>query len=300
MKNVVSVTGKSTTPSTAEKHRHYKKRTGSYKVPKYFESPEGKSFAVANPVSKPVTTNMIVAPEQSIIQEKIELYNEESVMEVSKAASEEKKSLETQEASVIESPVAVLIQTPNPSQIASGAVTEVIVPIKSKEPKIKVKKERKLQLPASILGAKPGVIPNSIYIDREAAVRRHVNTVSTAQPRKQNNNYGSAEFMVRPALVEFGNIDVNSDLKNSVSVIMTNIGLDSGRFKIKQQENTVVDIEYKHGLVAPGMAVIFTFKLKKGIDLKANNQIDEEIKIISEMEILYIPVKGTLMESKKE
>jgi hypothetical protein len=194
----------------------------------------------------------------------------------------------------------VLIQG-NPSQIASGTVTEVIVPIKLKEPKIKVKKERKLQLPASILGAKPGVIPNSIYIDREAAVRRHVNTVSTAQPRKQNNNYGSAEFMVRPALVEFGNIDVNSDLKNSsVSVIMTNIGLDSGRFKIKQPENTVVDIEYKHGLVAPGMAVIFTFKLKKGIDLKANNQIDEEIKIISEMEILYIPVKGTLMESKKE
>ena len=202
---------------------------------------------------------------------------------------------ETSSVTITESMAIIPAAAPQP--IATPTETEQPEK-KTKEPKPKVKKERKLELPAAILGEKPGVIPNSSYIKREADVRRQINTVSTAQSRRQNSNYGSAGFVVRPSAVQFGNIDASVPEKPSFSFVMTNIGLDSGRFKIKQSPNSAVAVDYKHGPVAPGMAVTFTCTLKNHGELKPETTIEEEIKIVSEMEILHVPIKGFVVQPK--
>jgi hypothetical protein len=53
-------------------------------------------------------------------------------------------------------------------------------------PIIPLKKERKLKLPAAILGAKPGVEPNTKYLKHDLGSGRKVFTSSTAVPKNNN------------------------------------------------------------------------------------------------------------------
>jgi hypothetical protein len=285
--------------ANTEKPKASKKRTGPYNIPKYFDSPEGKSFISATVKSDQANTKSSASPttvELSVVKP------DESIKELEgdinlplKEASEQALTVNAS-ISTTESFAVIPEAAPQPIQ----EIAEAQPNKKTTEQRLKpqVKKERKLDLPAAILGEKPGVIPNSSYINREADVRRQINTVSTAQSRRQNVNYGSAGFIVRPPIVQFGNIDVSTARKPSFSFVMTNIGLDSGRFKIKQSPNSAVLVDYKHGPVAPGMAVTFTCTLKNHAELKPDTKIEEEIRIVSEMEILHVPLKGLVIKSK--
>lgn len=56
-------------------------------------------------------------------------------------------------------------------------------------PKTPPPKVRKLRYPNSILGTKPGLIPNTKHLKQEANSHRQLNTASTAEPKKKNRNF---------------------------------------------------------------------------------------------------------------
>jgi hypothetical protein len=146
------------------------------------------------------------------------------------------------------------------------------------------------KLPCSIRGTKPGAIPNTKFLEREGQTRRKTTTASTAQIRKINADCGIGNFVVIPKSCKFGN------LKNGgiyeMNMMLTNVGFDSTRFKIKKNEKSFISVEYKLGLVAPGI----TLYLKVRLDLKevGAREIDEVIQIITESDILNIEVKASI------
>ncbi|KAJ3346043.1 Sperm-associated antigen 17 [Kappamyces sp. JEL0680] len=250
------------------------KNSANYKVPKYFDGPEGSTYlqsvkSFSDEASKVVSADLL-----------------------SEKPSEPFEALRATEESVHESKD---VPPVSPETAAGDAYVKLEEP-KLKEsaeptgPVEKPKKERKLKLPASILGAKPGVIPNSSHISREGDARRQLNTVSTAKHKKKDANYGVAGFVVLPAACKFGTIHTGAI--ESLTIEMTNVGLDSARFVVKQPKDSLVQVKYKHGPVAPGMSVKFTVTIAAGPEQRA---VHEEILIVSETEILHIPVTANIL-----
>lgn len=266
--------------ASTEKARPSRRKPATYKVPKYFDSPEGKAYLASNPpVIKEVPQPNDVPRNQNAVKPEILLSENNFVPESAIAA---------------EVPVLASTDIINVSQIITG-----VAPVDSQQPnedkkkphETKAPKVRKLKLPASILGAKPGAIPNTVYLNQEKDVKRKLNTVSTVLTKNQE-----VGFILLPSKCNFGSVKT-TDSPPSVTLDMTNVGLDSCRFKIKQSPESMLQVKYKHGPVAPGMSVKFTITLLPGTEAK---QLEEEIKIISELEILHIPVKATIVKGRDD
>ena len=70
----------------------------------------------------------------------------------------------------------------------SEVPTQEPVIVESVLPALPKKKERKLKLPKAILGAKPGVVPNTKYLKQEGDSHRKTHTASTAYFQKSTGN----------------------------------------------------------------------------------------------------------------
>eukprot|EP00842_Homolaphlyctis_polyrhiza_P000921 jgi/Hompol1/182/HPOL_002447-RA len=152
-------------------------------------------------------------------------------------------------------------------------------------------KPRKLHLPAAIRGAKPGAEPNEKFIRQEAEARRKIKTASMANhTNKQNASYGLGGFVVLPAYCKFGNVEQGHTYQ--VLLTLTNVGLDSTRFSIRQPKHKdLVHAEFKPGPVAPGMSAQIVIKLMPQ-HTGVPNAVDftDEVQVVSESEILHIPI----------
>jgi 3-methyladenine DNA glycosylase AlkD len=96
--------------------------------------------------------------------------------------------------------------------------------------------------------------------------------------------------VVLPALCHFGKIKVNSAATSTLE--MTNVGLDSARFVVKQAKDSLLQVKYKHGPVAPGMSVKLHLSLAPSSEPR---EITEILKVVSESEILQIPVHASIL-----
>jgi hypothetical protein len=150
------------------------------------------------------------------------------------------------------------------------------------------------KIPSAIRGTKPGAIPNTEFLEREGETRRKTATASTALIRKNNASCGIGNFVVIPKSCNFGN------LKNGgiyeMNMMLTNVGFDGTRFKIKKDQKSFISVEYKLGLVAPGI----TLYLKVRLDLREAGvrEINDVIQIITESDILKVEVKASMYIAK--
>jgi hypothetical protein len=78
--------------------------------------------------------------------------------------------------------------------------------------------------------------------------------------------------------------------------VLSNVGIDGTRFTVKKPSNPGITITHPKGLVAPGMSVTLTVRLNTANS--SEKVISDEIQIVSESEILHVPVKaGTLINA---
>ncbi|KAJ3282059.1 Sperm-associated antigen 17 [Borealophlyctis nickersoniae] len=147
----------------------------------------------------------------------------------------------------------------------------------------------KVLLPSSIRGTKPRhTDPNAHFLNVEAAARRKVQTASTAAG---GTAASLGAFTLLPAKCRFGSI--HAGVKYRTSLLMTNTGNDSTRFRIKVPKDAKFSVSYKPGPVAPGMHT------KVHIDITPVvgkvNTIKEEFQIVTETEILHVPVTASIL-----
>jgi hypothetical protein len=195
------------------------------------------------------------------------------------------------------------IKTLPPSTTHSKRVIPIIVepeePTKSTKSKKSSQAEpkvRQLRLPAAILGAKPGAEPNVKHLEQEGETKRKIRTASTTAVKRTVPGYGSGGFVVIPASAKFGNVVAGTE--RIVQLTMTNVGLDSARFTVRQPKTEGIKIRYKHGPVAPGMTAQLSIVLNLPNQSCEQYQIVDEFQLVSETEILHIPIKATINHNK--
>lgn len=233
--------------------------------PSYFESPEGKSFL------KSVETN-ISRNVEDMSPPLEQLLKEESICDVNTANS-----------------IAPTVLTDNHRDLSFNSQSEPT----NKESEVATvnqksnssKQRKKLSLPSSIIGSKPGAIPNSKFLAVESTVRRKLSTASTVALRKGlPPDLGT--FEVHPAKIVFANVESEKEAKFSLRI--RNVGIDSSRFRAQLPKDSIFTVSYKSGPIAPGMSSYIDIILRARKDLKVS--INEELKIITESEILHVPI----------
>ena len=108
-------------------------------------------------------------------------------------------------------------------------------------------KKRVIRLPSCIKGAKPGVIRNDKYFEREAETRRRVSTASTTKIAKEREHYGMGGFIVLPVYCKFGVVKAGQTYESHVT--LTNVGIDATLFRIKKPSDPSLTVTYKVGPV---------------------------------------------------
>ncbi|XP_031553104.1 sperm-associated antigen 17-like isoform X2 [Actinia tenebrosa] len=158
----------------------------------------------------------------------------------------------------------------------------------------------KVKLPTSILSSKPGALLNSQFLETEDPVRRRVHTVSVAGGNKISPGRVEAlrGFEMFPPKVSFGVLKEGCTYIHSV--IMKNVGIDSCRFKIKQPPlSTGLRVLYNPGPVAAGMNTkldIEIFAVAVGVVGDSGvGQIGHHVEIVTETDVIYLPVYATIM-----
>jgi hypothetical protein len=164
--------------------------------------------------------------------------------------------------------------------------------IRSKKSSQTEPKVRQLKLPSAILGAKPGAEPNVKHLEQEGDTKRKIRTASTTAVKRTVPSYGSGGFVVIPAAAKFGDVKVGTEL--TIQLTMTNVGLDSARFTIRQPKTEGIKVRYKHGPVAPGMTAQLSVVLNIPSQSSERSEIVDEFQLVSETEILHIPIKATI------
>ncbi|KAI8896643.1 hypothetical protein BC833DRAFT_85524 [Globomyces pollinis-pini] len=266
----------------SEQMSRNKKLKGSLgqKFHKYFDSPEGQLF---NPPKM-----------ESILPSKENLFEatNETNSDTMKIANE---LSESQSNSVYTSSVPNIVATKS-----TNSENNLVPELKSSTLKVnsikgthtQVKKERKLNLPSCILGAKPGVIPNSKYDKQYSQVRMKSTTASTTKSLKKNSNHGVSGFVSIPSTFKFGKIISGTMTERSVE--LTNVGFESCRFIIRKPKADYITVHYKHGSVAPGMHVLLTIRIQKVLEENELLIFNDSIQVVTEAEILTIPIIGEI------
>ncbi|XP_006902719.1 PREDICTED: sperm-associated antigen 17-like [Elephantulus edwardii] len=157
-----------------------------------------------------------------------------------------------------------------------------------------VRKE-KVKLPHYFLSAKPRSQPLSKVQD---SVGGKVNTSSVASAAIRNAKSSPFGFHLFPSAVNFGVL--REGYTYAVSVKLKNIGVDFCRFRVKQPPlSTGIKVTYKPGPVAAGLqkelkVELFAMAIGDG-GTKGVSHISHNIEIITEHEILLLPVAATVL-----
>jgi len=157
---------------------------------------------------------------------------------------------------------------------------------------------RHIKTPMSILGSRPNALPNEKFSTIEESVRRQVKTASISGTVNSTSTSKLRGFVLLPDLIDFGIL--REGLSYSFPVTMKNVGMDSCRFKIKQPPpSTGLKVVFKPGPVAAGMSIVFQvdiFAVAVGVEgLSGIGQVSHHIEIVTETDILYLPVIATIM-----
>ncbi|XP_057709656.1 sperm-associated antigen 17 isoform X1 [Corythoichthys intestinalis] len=151
-----------------------------------------------------------------------------------------------------------------------------------------------VRLPPSIISSKPFSVPNDHFRSVEEPVRRRCRTISLC-----NASTIIRGFELRPSSVDFGLL--KDGTSSAVTVVMKNIGVDTLRFHVKQPPiSSGLRVKYHPGPVPAGLHVELDIELYAMCDAHADyadpaRYITENIVIPTETNIIYLPVKATIV-----
>ncbi|XP_074005531.1 sperm-associated antigen 17 [Numenius arquata] len=151
-------------------------------------------------------------------------------------------------------------------------------------------RKEKVKLPSSLQGRKPNSIPNQKIEDPVAG---KVNTSSLATTRQHLSG-----FHLIPPRVTLGVL--KEGCTYATTVILKNVGVNFSRFRVKQPpSHTGLRVMYTPGPVAAGLQVeleieIFAMVIG-GEDTGGLEEISHDIEILTETEILLLPVRATVL-----
>ncbi|ORX54656.1 hypothetical protein BCR36DRAFT_581541 [Piromyces finnis] len=161
--------------------------------------------------------------------------------------------------------------------------------------------------------------PNINYQIIEAGTKRKLKTISTVNESKSLESLISKATLnsktvsikkleklyrekfkyllnVDPKSCDFGNLQENT--RNIMKVTVMNRTNDIIRFKIVQPKSDLINIKYKVGPISPGLQIKIIVEI---IAPKTSNQfsIDDYGQIITENEIIKIPITATILPTKE-
>ncbi|XP_054190933.1 sperm-associated antigen 17 isoform X4 [Homo sapiens] len=158
-------------------------------------------------------------------------------------------------------------------------------------------RKEKVKLPHYLLSSKPKSQPLAKVQD---SVGGKVNTSSVASAAINNAKSSLFGFHLLPSSVKFGVLKEGHTYATVVK--LKNVGVDFCRFKVKQPPpSTGLKVTYKPGPVAAGMQTelnIELFATAVGEDgAKGSAHISHNIEIMTEHEVLFLPVEATVLTS---
>nr|XP_009000224.3 sperm-associated antigen 17 isoform X2 [Callithrix jacchus] len=158
-------------------------------------------------------------------------------------------------------------------------------------------KKGRVKLPRYLLSSKPKSRPLAKVQD---SVAGKVNTSSFASAAINNAKSPPFGFHLLPSSVKFGVLKEGHTYTTVVK--LKNVGVDFCRFKVKQPPpSTGLKVTYKPGPVAAGLQTelnIELFAMVVGEDgTKGSAHVSHNIQIMTEHEILFLPVEATVLTS---
>ncbi|XP_033120508.1 sperm-associated antigen 17-like [Anneissia japonica] len=158
----------------------------------------------------------------------------------------------------------------------------------------------KVNLPSSILGQKPGALPNQKFQEVEDPVRNKTfnSSIAGAKMKGFSDLNKIRGFELYPGQVNFG--VVREGCTYTFNVLLKNIGVDSCRFKVKQPPpSTGLNVIYKSGPVAAGMNVTLQLELYAiAVGVKGGSgqgSIGHHVEISTEVDTLFLPVTADIL-----
>ncbi|CAJ1086379.1 sperm-associated antigen 17 isoform X2 [Xyrichtys novacula] len=154
-----------------------------------------------------------------------------------------------------------------------------------------------VRLPTSILSSKPYSVPNEQFLSVEEPVRMKCRTVSMANP-----DLIVRGFQLLPSSVNFGTVQEGTS--TAFTVVMTNVGVDTCRFHVKQPPlATGLRVIYNPGPVPAGLQAqlkvqLFAMCATQTGEVEPKKYISHDIVINTETDILYLPVTATILPEK--
>jgi len=143
-------------------------------------------------------------------------------------------------------------------------------------------------------------IPNEQYVEREAPARRHLkgneanslNFMPTPPNIPRGTQFGVpatvTQFLVHPGVVDFGNVTAGCTYRQPLS--MTNVSVETGRFRVKQPANSNARVIFTPGPVVPG----FSIKMEAELFAEEGGVIDDMIIIQTEGQIFKLPLVANI------
>lgn len=160
----------------------------------------------------------------------------------------------------------------------------------------KARKE-KVRLPHYMMSSKPKCQPHTKVED---SVGGKVNTSSIACAAIYNPNASPFGFHLLPPSIQFGVLKEGHTYATIVK--LKNVGVDFCRFRVKQPPpSTGLKVTYKPGPVAAGLQAelkVELFAMAVGEDgAKGSAHISHTIEIMTEHDVLFLPVEATVLTS---
>ncbi|KAM3590203.1 uncharacterized protein V6R79_005781 [Siganus canaliculatus] len=149
-------------------------------------------------------------------------------------------------------------------------------------------RKSKVRLPSSILSSKPCSVPNQQFLSVEEPVRRKCRTISLSNP-----SVIARGFQLLPSSVDFGKVQEGTS--SVITVRMTNVGVDTCRFRVKQPPAaTGLQVIYNPGPVAAGLHVelrvqLLAMSVVLPGEMEPKRCISHDVTIHTETDIIYLP-----------
>uniref|UniRef100_A0A8C6DMY7 Sperm associated antigen 17 n=1 Tax=Moschus moschiferus TaxID=68415 RepID=A0A8C6DMY7_MOSMO len=158
-------------------------------------------------------------------------------------------------------------------------------------------RKEKVRLPHYLLSSKPKSQP---LVKGQDSVGGRVRTSSVASATINNINSSPFGFHLLPPTVKFGVLEEGHTY--STTVKLKNVGVDFCRFRVKQPPpSTGLKVTYKPGPVAAGLQAdlkVELFAMAVGEDgAKGLAHISHNIEIMTEHDVLFLPVEATVLTS---
>nr|XP_055168146.1 sperm-associated antigen 17 [Nyctereutes procyonoides] len=158
-------------------------------------------------------------------------------------------------------------------------------------------RKEKVRLPHYLLSSKPKSQPLTKVQD---SVGGRVKTSSVASAAINNVNSSPFGFHLIPPSVKFGVLKEGHTYATTVK--LKNVGVDFCRFRVKQPPpSTGLKVTHKPGPVAAGLQTelkVELFAMAVGEDgTKGSTHISHNIEIMTEHDVLFLPVEATVLTS---